>query len=90
MNPIRNFSKISSLTKSTIQFGFHSVKRTSLLSSGGLPLLHCIKYNFASTGLYNPDKTVNLPFLADSINEGTIAEFTKGIIHRYFRIGAMG
>jgi len=25
----------------------------------------------------NPGKTINLPFLADSINEGTITEFVK-------------
>lgn len=34
-------------------------------------------YFFASTFLSNLAKTVNLPFLADSINEGTIAGFVK-------------
>ncbi len=34
-------------------------------------------YFFASITLFYSAKTINLPFLADSINEGTIAGFVK-------------
>lgn len=43
--------------------------------------LNCLKTTFSTLPVikiaYHLAKTVNLPFLADSINEGTIAEFVK-------------
>lgn len=46
----------------------------------GLANAHKGVYFFAGNSLLILAKTVNLPFLADSINEGTVAKFLKSFI----------
>ena len=75
----RNLKQFSSIITPSNRLCFSIIKQYSKVPMAGHPLLHGSTYNFASNSFGNPDKTVNLPFLADSINEGTVAEFTKRI-----------
>lgn len=52
----------------------------SILSTKGI-------YYFAGTSSTILVKTINLPFLADSINEGTVAQFVKSNLYLHVEQG---
>lgn len=53
------------------------IPKYTLKSYPVLSLTHRNMYYFGGTTHHIIVKTINLPFLADSINEGTVAELVK-------------